>query len=633
MAIIKMNRITLLALNEDRDKLLSTMQRMGCVEVSPLSEDEKERFIIQKKSESPSTAGDLARLSWTIDKLSVFNKQKTPMFGKRPFIDSDIETSVFSNMHTTMENVARAEELERENGETQSYKTKLQILAGQLYPWIKLDIPLSRIIPTSATFQLLGQIKKAEWEQVTSEWSDHLVYAEDVFTKGDTLYLWIIGHIINKDYIISALKTFGFVSAQLDYDNQTPAQKYSEYISEISKCDQRLAQIHECFLELSGQLTELKTLYDLMSLEQQRNDVYERSIRTESTFILRGWVPEVLKDKVTEKLQSVSPVCSIDICQPSEEDEPPVALMNHRGVSPFESVVSGFALPSPLGIDPTAVMAPFFACLFGMMVSDAGYGLLLGLAIPLFIKFYKPSESSKKMMWLLAIGGWFTVIWGFIYNTWFGAQLGYRIIDPLKDSLTVMMISIGVGALHLFTGLGMAAYMNIKRGRPLDAVYDQLSWLLIILGVAVMLISPNLSVAGQYAALLGVVIVLLFAGRDKRNPLKRITSGLGALYGISGWIADLLSYMRLFGMGLATGVIGMVVNQLCGMVFQSGIVGKMIGAVLFVGAHAFNAGINILGAYVHSCRLQYIEFFGKFYEEGGRPFKPLNTSTRYVYYR
>jgi V/A-type H+-transporting ATPase subunit I len=148
-----------------------------------------------------------------------------------------------------------------------------------------------------------------------------------------------------------------------------------------------------------------------------------------------------------------------------------------------------------------------------------------------------------------------------------------------------------------------------------------------------MLISPNLSVAGQYAALLGVVIVLLFAGRDKRNPLKRITSGLGALYGISGWIADLLSYMRLFGMGLATGVIGMVVNQLCGMVFQSGIVGKMIGAVLFVGAHAFNAGINILGAYVHSCRLQYIEFFGKFYEEGGRPFKPLNTSTRYVYYR
>ena len=192
-----------------------------------------------------------------------------------------------------------------------------------------------------------------------------------------------------------------------------------------------------------------------------------------------------------------------------------------------------------------------------------------------------------------------------------------------------MGVCIGVGALHLFAGLGVGAYMNFKRGKPLAALADQIAWCTLICGLGMLLLEQTKKI-GQILAIASVVIILLFTKRGEKNPFKRIIGGLSALYGISGWVSDLLSYMRLFGMGLATGVIGMVFNQLIGMIWDAGIIGKIIGAVLFVGCHAFNLGINALGAYVHSCRLQYIEFFGKFYEDGGRPFAPLGVKPKYV---
>jgi V/A-type H+-transporting ATPase subunit I len=219
-----------------------------------------------------------------------------------------------------------------------------------------------------------------------------------------------------------------------------------------------------------------------------------------------------------------------------------------------------------------------------------------------------------------------------MYNSWFGFAPFPSVFDPVKNAMPVMMVCVALGAVHLFAGLGVAAYVNIRNGKWLDAVYDQLSWAMIIIGIGVLLILG--SSAGQWMALAGAAVVVFSAGRHKsKNPFKRLISGLGALYGITGWVSDLLSYMRLFGMGIATGVIGMVINILIGMVMQSGIVGVILGAVVFVGGHLFNAAINTLGAYVHSCRLQYIEFFSKFYEDGGKPFMPLNETSRYVYVR
>ena len=343
-------------------------------------------------------------------------------------------------------------------------------------------------------------------------------------------------------------------------------------------------------------------------------------------------MPAALGDKVSAELQKLSPTCSVEIYAPAEDDEPPILLHNGKFATPFESVVEGFALPSPKGMDPTAVMAPFYALLFGMMLSDAGYGLVMALAIPLLLKLKKPGKNSVKMLWLLFYSAIATVVCGAIYNTWFGFNLPVKsILDPINDPMPVMIVCMGVGVVHLYAGMILAAYMNIKRGKPQDAVFDQLSWMMLVSGLMMLVAGGVIAEIGKWMAIIGVVIILIWAGREKsRNPFKRLISGLGSLYGATSWISDILSYMRLFGMGLATGVIGMVINQLVGMAFSSGIIGAVIGSVLFVGAHAFNLGINALGAYVHSCRLQYIEFFGKFYEEGGVAFRPLAYNTHYV---
>ena len=205
--------------------------------------------------------------------------------------------------------------------------------------------------------------------------------------------------------------------------------------------------------------------------------------------------------------------------------------------------------------------------------------------------------------------------------------------DPVNNAMPVMMVCVAMGAVHLFAGLGIAAYMNIRQGKWLDAVYDQFSWVMILSGHRPAADSRHESRPMDGASRARRSSCYSAGRRKSKNPFKRLISGLGALYGITGWVSDLLSYMRLFGMGIATGVIGMVINILIGMVMQSGIVGIVLGSVVFVGGHLFNAAINTLGAYVHSCRLQYIEFFSKFYEDGGKPFMPLQETSRYVYVR
>jgi V/A-type H+-transporting ATPase subunit I len=403
-----------------------------------------------------------------------------------------------------------------------------------------------------------------------------------------------------------------------------------EWEKELNEVAVGQRSLEEEIAALAKELDNIKILYDVLYAQLERLRASERFAATQSTFLMKAWVPEPLAKKVEEKILQVSPGCCMEFSDPTEGDDPPTLLHNRHSVEPFESVVAGFSLPSPFGIDPTFIMAPFFANFFGMMVSDAGYGVMMVLIIPLLLKLAKPSPGARKMLWILAMGGIMTVFWGAMFNSWFGFSPLYLFFDPMNNALPVMALCVGVGALHLFAGLGMGFYLNVRRGSLKDALFSQGSWFALITGLG-LLVLPATATVGKFLAAAGAVTILLTAGRGKsKNPLKRLLSGLGALYGVTGWISDLLSYMRLFGMGLATGVIGMVINQLVGMVFKAGPIGMVLGAGLFVGGHMFNAGINILGAYVHSCRLQYIEFFGKFYEEGGKPFSPLGETTRYV---
>ncbi len=629
MAIVEMKRLTLLALIKDREKLLKAIQRMGCIQITDIPEEGLQPFLA-KEDDLKKAEEEIVRLRWTIDKLSRYDTVKPPLFGNKPEVSREQAEEVLSRKESLLLAVSETERCERQTGELKGQEARLHASIEQFAPWAGLDIPAHLIHNTRDTVQQAGTMARKAFLDVSAKWASEPAVLMEVGAQQETVCVYAVSHLTVGHAFQADLKEAGFTPMAFGDMQGTPRQQLDAWEKELAVVFDGYKQLESKLASQAKELKDLRILFDILTAQRDRLQAANRFAATETTFLLKGWVPSAMVDIVKEKLSKVSPSVCMEANTPEEGDDPPVMLRNNRAAAPFEMVVSGFSLPAPYSLDPTLVMMPFFACFFGMMVSDAGYGLLMALVIPLIIKLAKPSTGAKRLMWILSIGGVSTLFWGFMYNTWFGFAPLPVFFDPINNALPVMALCVGIGAVHLFTGLFVGASLNFRRGKPLDALYDQFSWFMLVVGLG-LLILPATAQIGKVLAIAGAGIILLTAGRNKsKNPFKRLISGLGALYGVTSWVSDLLSYMRLFGMGLATGVIGMVINQLVGMVFSAGIIGKILGAGLFVGGHLFNAGINILGAYVHSCRLQYIEFFGKFYEDGGKPFMPLEENTRYV---
>ncbi len=631
MAIVEMKRMELLALQKDKRPLLQTMQRLECIQVSELGKGDRAFGRSSAAAELPRMDETIQRVQWAIQKLSKYDGYKPMLLGAKPEITAEAAADVRAREPELLKTVEALEALERETGELRGQSARLSALREQLAPWQGFEENVGVLQGTRNTVAMLGTVQKTALEAMQSEGRlPALCCVSVVGMQRDQACVYVVAHRACWEQALAVLKEGGFAQATLPGVTDTVAETLKRQECEQADIADKQAKVQEQFAQHAEAGSDLRVLCDLLRNDAERLRAESGFSLSGKTFFLKGWVPAPMCERVEKALVETAPTACMEFLDPEEGDEPPVLLHNNAVATPFESVVAGYSLPAPGGYDPTAVMAPFFCCFFGMMVSDAGYGLMMALLIPILIKVMKPSKPTTRLMWMLCMGGVMTLFWGAMYNTWFGFSPWPSLFDPINNSMPVMAVCIGLGALHLFTGLGVGAYVNIRNGKPWDAVFDQLSWFLLIVGLG-MLILPATAAIGKWMAIAGAGIILLTAGRAKsKNPLKRLVSGLGALYGITSWVSDLLSYMRLFGMGLATGVIGMVVNILVGMVFSSGPIGWVLGAVIFVFAHLFNAAINILGAYVHSCRLQYIEFFGKFYEDGGKPFKPLSSVNRYV---
>ena len=602
MAIVEMKRLTLLAPKADRDKLLRALQRLGCVEITAPQADEA-AFAETQATGAEQTA---EQAQATLEAQS-----------------------------RLMAVVERLEGFERRRGEIKGMEARAQAGIAQYTPWEALDeAPQRALAPGRDIRYLAGTLP-----------SRGLSRLEDALGALSYAALTVIGNDRENVCVVIAMHACveGEVRAateQADFTQETfaalqgdtPAQYIARQQAQLRDIDIERQEMQKQLAGMADDIGGLKILYELLDQQLRRQQAAQKFAVTETTFLLQGWVPAPRAEKAEQKIRRLSPVCALELRDPETEEQPPVQLHNNRFASVFEPVVEGYSLPDYRGIDPTAVMAPFYACLFGMMVSDAGYGLVMALLIPIFMKIKKIKFQNAKMLYLLTYGGIATIIWGLIYNTVFGFNPLPRslwLLDSVGDSLPVMGVCIGVGALHLFAGLGVGAYMNIKRGKPWSALFDQGFWIILLVGVGVMMLVPGGATIGKFMMIGGAVGILLTAGRDKPTVVGKLMGGFGALYGISSWLGDILSYMRLFGMGLATGVIGMVANMLAGLLMTNPI-GYVLGVLLLVAVHAFNAFINVLGAYVHSCRLAYIEFFSKFYEDGGVEFKPLTRTPRYV---
>lgn len=628
MAIVEMKKMHLLALKKDGAKILRGLQRLACVQVIESDEEDMRAFLEAPSTRLEEIQKTIVRLDWAIRKIAVFDPEKKAMFALKPVLDEAEAEKARENQADTLAVVERLEEIEREMGQLRSREAKEHSVIGQLSPWRDMNAPLERIGQTRYARTELLIVPEKAWEELKMAAGEFATtpVIQEVSRDRENIYAFCAVHRNDFAAYDRAVKAAGASTAQFAGLHGTPAMVAEE-------CNRRIAEISRDREALNGEIAsmgsrtkELKRLRDVMELEGKRESASAKFAGTKSAFYLTAWTPAEKEQAVKNAVEKVTKDYDLAFADPAEDETPPTALRNGKVITPFESIVKMYSLPDYRGLDPTFVMMPFFICYFGLMVSDAAYGIILAVLAGLLAKKLHCKGTVGSIAFVASLGGLATVFWGAMLGGWFGiedapALLGFT---PMSEPLKMMVLCLALGAVQILAGMGVAIYMNFKRRKPLDALFDQGFWLMIFAGIGLLFVNGN---AGLILMAVGAVGIVLTGGRHKKG-IGRLIGGLGKLYDITSYLSDILSYARLFGMGLATGVIAMVMNNVAMMLW--GGVGTIAAILVLIVGHSFNIAINALGAYVHSCRLQYIEFFGKFYEDGGVAFTPLDTTGKYV---
>ena len=456
------------------------------------------------------------------------------------------------------------------------------------------------------------------------------------------------------------LKTLNWTDVVFPRMKGTPREAMQALEQDEIAGEKRLSEL-QTELESCGVSADiLENAADALLIERDSLAADTQVEKDTSVFRLEGWVRSDEIDKVEQALKSVTEAYYTEYRDPAEDETPPTVLKNDKFNTPFESLITLYSLPDARGIDATPYMTPFYIFLFGVMLSDTGYGLVLALGSWLFLKLKKPKGGTADLAKVLFWGGISTMVWGVLVGTFFGLDFDVifgtadrfpLLIDPTGNPVGMLLFCLLLGIIHLICGHLIKMKMCFQDKDWQSAVFDNLSWVFVLVGLVLAALpmastffdppfelgwynALHLSTVGLVLILLGSALVLLFKGRDKKNPISRLASGLGGLYGVTSYLSDILSYARLLALGIATGYLAMVFNTLCSMLMGGSgvmkVVGFLIAVVLLIALHMFSIAINTLGSFVHCARLQYVEFFSKFYEAGGRAFKPLQYKTKHV---
>ena len=467
-----------------------------------------------------------------------------------------------------------------------------------------------------------------------------LCYVHKVSSSSELSCLLLIYHKDAQDAVMNVVKGFNTNRPDFASLKGNAAENISSLKNKIETCSKEAQRLTEQLKVAATSSKLLKKGFDMVTLQIDDQKVRENIFQTQSVFALTGWLTENDMDKVKKILDKYP--CYYTMVQPEEGDDPPIKLKNNKFVEPYEMITEMYSLPTPDGIDPTPVLTPFFILFFGMMLADAGYGLILFLLCFIGLKKLKPDEGFLKNAMNIGVAcGLSTIFWGVMYGgyfgnlvtqvaeSWFGVTVTVpAVFDPLNDPMSVMLLSLILGAIHLFAGMGVKIYMLAKRGHLLDGLMDIGLWYVLLIGLP-MLALPVTAGIGKVLSIVGAAGLILTQGRHEKNIFMKLIKGVMSLYDITSYLSDVLSYARILALGLAGGVIANVMN-IMGTMPGLNIIGVVVFVAIFAIGHAFNLAISGLGAYVHTSRLQYVEFFGKFYEAGGRPFKPFKANTKYT---
>ena len=654
MAAVEMRKLTVIGLNSGRAPFIYELMHLGVVEINSqegIVNDEDWMPDIFRTSNSADVSrleGDIIRVSTALEAIEKYDPAKKPLLITRKEMGREAFIAYMNEVRTDTErsmDKAIAAYKVINDGKAEINQLRSQITG--LQPWEKLDFPLemnetefaSVILGVTGAKVQSGQLMMAVQENVPS------AIVQEVGADKQQKYFSFILLKEEKDALYEALRPFNFSQISMADQKGTPAEAIHRYEKRIEEIEKSIAENEKVLVELAPARKDIEFLYDLLVTQRDRARIVGDMLSTDTVFYFDGWMPARAQEEVEELLKRYE--FYYDIQVPDAEEEVPVLLHNSSVATPFEAVTNMYSLPSRKDIDPTTILAPFYFIFFGMMLSDAAYGIILSALCFFVLKKYKPEGTIYKMFKMFFYCGISTFIWGALFGGWFGDFFTVAgrtlfnkeiIIDPLwfnpmENPMKLLIFSLILGAIHLFIGMGVQAYMYFRDGQAVDAVCDIILWYVLLIGLVLFgvggMAAPALTTAGKVMSIVGAVGIFATGGRKKKGIVGKITGGLGALYGITSYLSDILSYSRLLALGLATGVVAQVINTL-GSLAGGGVVGAILLTVALVFGTVFNLAINALGAFVHSCRLQYVEFFGKFYTGGGREFRPFARKTKYV---
>lgn len=669
MSMLKMQQISICALKKHRKDILETLQRRGVVEITNLDLQDSIFFKEETSSKQASFLKSSSAAKQAAEILCEYNEFKksllssfegrTPISKENYYMFSDDAAEI---MRVAYEIISFKKQINEANADIIKYKSQIEALI----PWQNFDLSL-RFKGTEKTQAFIGTFPKAITEgEILSEIAEKApeidgITPEIISCEKNLTCVFLLCKKQDGQALFEVLRQMGFSSPAVD-SKQPPSERIKILQERIEELQNAINKNVEKIKAQKGMLHAFNFVEDYYIMRAEKYEKIESLANTKHVFLLNGYVTQQQGKELQSFLVSKYDA-EVELTDDNSEDAP-IVLHNNPLVRPVESVLETYSLPKRHEIDPTTIMAIFYYVFFGMMFSDAGYGIVMSLACGWALHHFKNMEYGlKRAVKMFFFCGISTTFWGLMFGSFFGdvvsvicttflgmsAEAVPQIpglvapiwFNPINDPMRLLMIAFLFGIIHLFTGLAIQGYIDIKNGHPLYVLYDVVSWYLLVGGGILALLSldmmkdlagfvlpPVFLTVGGICAAVGAVIILFFAGRESKNPIKRFLKGVYGLYGVTGYLSDILSYSRLLALGLATGVIAQVFNQI-GSMFGSSVFAMIIFALVFVIGHALNIGINALGAYVHTNRLQFVEFFGKFYEGGGRAFKPFKINSKH----
>lgn len=643
--ILKMEKVSLIGLAGDKNYIMGKLMRAGCVDIKRTSTvenyDEISELTNSGEVNTYSLEQELSSFASAIKAVSEY-EQKASIFTKKSSLSYEeiLDETKLENAAQLRDNVLGT--VSRINN-LKSEKNKADFLHSSLEPWENYDAGLDVAKTKDSVVTLCTIAQAVDKQNFVDALNEKLPLAvvETVGSISGVDYFAILCHKASLAELNSLLSEYEVVKMDFSELRGTAKENIARLAKESEHYDSLITEQENKLKDYSNNSGLLKQAYDAIGIKIEKEKAMGNVFHTQSTFALSAWIPEENVEDLKHCLEG--DFCYLSFEKPQKGENTPVKLKNSKIIEPFEVITEMYSLPAPTGIDPNPFMAPFFFIFFGMMLSDAGYGILLMLLGFVAPKFMSLTDFSKKLFKLLGYCGLSTVIWGAIYGGWFGdivpaiARTFFNkeitiptLINPLEQPILILGMSFALGVIHLFVGMGLKAYMLIRSGHALDALYDIGFWYLTLIGLPLLLLGGTAAQVGKYMAIVGAIGLVLTQGRHKKGIFGKITSGVLSLYDVTGYFSDVLSYSRILALGLATGVIATVVNTM-GTLPGANLIGAIVLLLVFVFGHTLNLGINALGSYVHASRLQYVEFFGKFYEGGGKAFTPFKANPKYIF--